>query len=158
MRVFYCLKSGGFLGGFFEVVSKRLNFVNTWIRNLPLGQFSQPRIVETSVTADTSPASFALLEPFLDKRINSHGRILAKFCYENKPHFANQKFDNLGLEKSSKLTLAENMRGYPLFEVENLKQGQNGNQREKYQNFACTANKVLLKFTPSQQNTRRTAL
>ena len=75
--------------------------MNTWVRNLPLGQFSQPRIVETSVTADTSPASFALLEPFLDKRINSHGRILAKFCYENKPHFANQKFDNLGMEKSS---------------------------------------------------------
>ena len=89
--------SGGFLGGFFEVVSKRLNFVNTWIRNLPLGQFSQPRIVETSVTADTSPASFALLETFLDKRIDSHGHILAKVCYENKPHFANQKFDNLGM-------------------------------------------------------------
>lgn len=89
--------SCGFLGGFFEVVSKRLNFVNTWIGNLPLGQFSQPRIVETSVTADTSPASFALLEPFLDKRIDSHGHILAKVCYENKPHFANQKFDNLGM-------------------------------------------------------------
>ena len=89
--------SGGFLGGFFEVVSKRLNFVNTWIRNLPLGQFSQPRIVETSVTADTSPASFALLEPFLDKRIDRHRLILAKACYENKPHFANQYFFNLGM-------------------------------------------------------------
>lgn len=105
------MASGGFFGWmFFEVVSKRLNFVNTWIRNLPLSQFCQPRIVEAGVAADAAPTSLALFELVLNEGMDIHNAILAKLCYKNKQHFANQKFDNLGMKKSSKLILAENLR------------------------------------------------